>query len=66
MPRGLVDHSITADVLIKELDRLATSRGYPTVCARQQPRTSLLHCEITWQHHTQHQHYEADYHAQPP
>ena len=28
---GLVDRSITADVLIDELDRLATSRGYPAV-----------------------------------
>jgi putative transposase len=28
---GLVDRSITADVLIDELDRLATSRGYPSV-----------------------------------
>jgi transposase InsO family protein len=28
---GLVDRSITADVLIDELDRLATSRGYPGV-----------------------------------
>ena len=28
---GLVDRSITAEVLIDELDRLATSRGYPAV-----------------------------------
>jgi putative transposase len=28
---GLVGRSITADVLIDELDRLATSRGYPAV-----------------------------------
>jgi putative transposase len=28
---GLVDRSITAAVLIDELDRLATSRGYPAV-----------------------------------
>ena len=28
---GLVDRSITADVLIDELDRLATGRGYPSV-----------------------------------
>jgi len=28
---GLVDPSITADVLIDELDRLTASRGYPTV-----------------------------------
>ena len=28
---GLVDRSVTADVLIDELDRLATSRGYPSV-----------------------------------
>jgi putative transposase len=28
---GLVDRSITADVLIDELDRLAASRGYPSV-----------------------------------
>jgi putative transposase len=28
---GLVDRSITADVLIDELDRIATSRGYPAV-----------------------------------
>ncbi len=28
---GLVDRSITADVLIDELDRVATSRGYPGV-----------------------------------
>jgi len=28
---GLVERSITAEVLIEELDRLATSRGYPAV-----------------------------------
>jgi putative transposase len=28
---GLVDRSITADVLIDELDRLAAGRGYPSV-----------------------------------
>ena len=28
---GLVDRSITADVLIDELDRIAASRGYPAV-----------------------------------
>ena len=28
---GLVDRSVTSDVLIDELDRLATSRGYPSV-----------------------------------
>lgn len=28
---GLVDRSITAEVLIDELDRLASSRGYPSV-----------------------------------
>ena len=28
---GLVERSVTADVLIDELDRIATTRGYPTV-----------------------------------
>ena len=28
---GLVDRSITADILIDELDRLAAQRGYPAV-----------------------------------
>jgi putative transposase len=31
---GLVDRSITADVLIDELDRIATSRGYPALLHR--------------------------------
>ena len=31
MPRGLVGRSITPHVFIAELDRLATSRGYPAV-----------------------------------
>ena len=39
---GLVERSITADILIDELDRLATSRGYPGGAAlRQRPRTRL-------------------------
>ena len=31
MPHHIVDRSVTGDVLIDELDRLAMLRGYPAV-----------------------------------